>query len=118
MWWVFRSNECSIVTGIAIRRGIAELSIFVTGGTIIRDGRMGTCQWIKSIVIECTWSPTWICGVARGTIGRKLRCHMVRIFGSLIGGVVTGITVLRGIAVLAIDVTGGTIIFNGRMCAS
>jgi hypothetical protein len=40
---------------------------------------------------------------------------MVRVLGSLVGGIVTGITVLGRITKLAIDVTGGTIILNGRM---
>ena len=40
---------------------------------------------------------------------------MVRVLGGLIGGIVTCITVFRGIAILAIDVAGGTIILNGRM---
>lgn len=42
---------------------------------------------------------------------------MVRVLGGLIGRIVTCITVFRGIAVLAIDVAGGTIILNGRMGA-
>ena len=42
---------------------------------------------------------------------------MVRIFRGLIGCVVTGITIFGGIAKLAVEVTGGTIILNVCMSA-
>lgn len=59
------------MTGVAIRRGIAKLSIFVTGGAIIRDGRMRAGQWVKGVVIKCTWSPARIGGMAGSTICGK-----------------------------------------------
>jgi hypothetical protein len=57
---IFRALVGGIVTSIAIFRGIAKLSIEVTGGAIACDGCMRTRQWIDRIMVKGAWSPAWI----------------------------------------------------------
>jgi hypothetical protein len=78
---------------------------------------MGAGQRIKGTMIKGTWPPAGVCCVARGTICGEFSCHVVRIFRSLIGGIVTAITIFRGIAKLAVEVTGGAIACDGRVSA-
>jgi len=68
MGWTFGCYKSGIVTGVAIRRGIIILSIFVTGGAVIRDSCVCAGQGIKGTMIKGTWPPAGVCCVARGTI--------------------------------------------------
>ena len=56
---------------------------------------MGTGQRINVIMIKGARSPARIRCVARSTIGREARNRMVRILGSLVGGIVAGIAIFR-----------------------
>ena len=49
--------------------------------------------------------PARVCCVAINTVGREVQCHMIRVVGSLIGGLMTTITNGRSIGVIPIRMT-------------
>ena len=112
---IFRGLVRGIVTAITIFRGIFKDTAFVAKGAVRCDAGMRPGQWIYVVMVKCTRSPTWICRVTGSTICRKSRRRVIRILSSLIGGIVTGVTVSWRGFYIPCFVTCGTIRSHGRM---
>lgn len=106
-----------VVFLVTTRTGIGRVLIvaIMTRGAVLGNGNMGP---INDPIIIMLWkfcrTPTWICCMTGGTIGRKSQCTMVRIDRLIVIRQMTSRTVIGGIVVIPV-MAQGTFIRNGDM---